>query len=499
MNNKQSYKELEKIFEEITQLNNIQSLASWDFSTYLPEGSSESRQQELATFSAFIHKLKSSDKVGELITSALQIKDDELNSIEQRNLALIKKQYDETKIIDPDLQKRYSQLSNETHSTWMKCRKTKDYETLVPYLDKLFAIIREMAVIKADYLRVSKYDALLDDFDPERSDVEVQKIFAETKQELPDLIHKIIAKQKNERYLPITQKVDKKTQRAIELKLMETLGFNMNKGRLDETIHPFCSGNSEDTRITTKYKEDDFLASSFSVMHETGHALYQQNLPSKYRYQPVGFDKGMSFHESQSLITEMQIGTSREFIEFYAKLLRDDFGFKGPEYTAENLFLLKTRVVPNLIRIESDEATYPLHVIIRYEIEKKIIDEQLSAAELPTLWDAKMKEYLDILPTNHFNGCVQDVHWPSGTIGYFPCYYIGAIIASMVMKKMRDQNSKIDQQIASGDFTEVNDYLNKNFRNYGSIYDSETLLEKATGHKKLSSRIFLDYLKDKYL
>ncbi|MCP5369294.1 MAG: carboxypeptidase M32 [Rickettsiaceae bacterium] len=499
MNHKQAYIELEKIFEEIAQLNNIQSLAHWDFDTYLPEDSANSRQQELATLSTFIHKLKSSDKVGELITKALQVKDTELDRIERQNLSLIKKQYDQTKIIAPELQKQYSYLSNETRNIWAKCKKTKDYYTLVPYLNKLFSVIREVSAIKADYLKISQYDALLDDFDPQRRDSEIQEIFTETRKELPNLINKIIAKQKTEKYLPITEQIDKKTQRAIELRLMEILGFNMKKGRLDETIHPFCSGNAEDTRITTKYKEDNFLDSSFSVMHEVGHALYQQNLPRKYHYQPVGADKGMSFHESQSLITEMQIGTSREFIEFYAKLLRDEFGFKGREYSAENLFLLKTRVIPNLIRIESDEVTYPLHVIIRYEIEKQIIDEQLDAAELPALWNIKLKEYLDIVPTDNFNGCVQDIHWPSGTIGYFPCYYIGAIIASMVMKKMREQNSKIDQQIASGNFEEINDYMNKNFRNCGSIYDSETLLAKATGHQKLSSKIFLDYLKDKYL
>jgi carboxypeptidase Taq len=340
---------------------------------------------------------------------------------------------------------------------------------------------------------------LVDQFDPERKLHEIKKVFKDTKEKLPSLMDAIIKKQSNEKVIPLKEAISVDTQRKVEYRIMEIMGFDFKKGRLDESAHPFCSGTADDTRITTTHFKENFLISAYSVVHELGHGLYQQNLPIKYKNQPVGNFLGYAFHESQSLIMEKQIGTSYEFLDFFSKLLKDEFGITGKEYSAENLFNLKTRVTPSFIRIDADEVTYPMHVILRSEIEEKIINRELSAKELPDVWNNKMYQYLGITPNKYSDGCLQDIHWPSGLFGYFPCYYVGTILASMQMHNLISLGQIDIESIRKGNFSKINSYLNKNIRHYGSKYKSQTLLEKSTGRTELNVDIFLSYIKNKYL
>ena len=207
----------------------------------------------------------------------------------------------------------------------------------------------------------------------------------------------------------------------------------------------------------------------------------------------------MAFHESQSLIMEMQACTSLVFTEFLAQLLKDEFSISGAEYSGENLYKLMTRVHPSFIRVDADEVTYPLHVILRFEIEQQIINGKIKAADLPELWNSKMKEYLGITPDSYSNGCLQDIHWPAGMIGYFPSYTNGAIISSMVMNRAKKQNIKIDTELSKGTFDSLNNYLSNNLRQYGSLKSSRELLQESTGLKQIDPIIFINYLKNKYL
>jgi carboxypeptidase Taq len=493
-----NYYALEGEIEEISHLDNILKISKWDFTTYMPELSSLSRQKEIATLAANIHKMKSSSKIGGLIKKSSQ-EQKHLNSWQDVNLHLIKKQYEETKIVPVELERKYSEASFECEFLWRSCRINNDYKSIAPYFDKLFSLIRQITQIKSEYLNKSKYDVLLDQFDPERKLDELKPIFQKTKDTLPNLIHKIIEKQSTEKFFPLTEEIDQKTQKAIEYRLMAIMGFDLKRGRLDESAHPFCGGTVDDTRITTSRFEENLLISSYSVIHELGHGLYQQNLPSLYKNQLIGNFKGFAFHESQSLIMEKQIGTSLAFLEFYTKLLSDEFGIKGKEYSAENLFKIKTRVKPSFIRIDADEVTYPMHVILRSEIEEKIINGEIAAVDLPEIWNEKMQTYLGITPDTYANGCLQDIHWPSGLFGYFPCYYVGALTSSMLMQKMKQEGKVDNLKIADGNFEAINSYLNKNFRQYGSRYEAAELLQKSTGHNKLKTDIFFDYIKDKYL
>jgi carboxypeptidase Taq len=374
-----------------------------------------------------------------------------------------------------------------------------DWKKLEPYIDKVFASVRKIAKLKADKFGIAQYDILVDSFDPERKSSEIEEVFNNLKDNLPDLIQKIVKKQSPEKVIPLREKIDENTQREIGLRVMRAMGFDMDRGRLDKSVHPFCGGTNDDVRLTTRYDESNFLSSLLGVIHEAGHGLYQQNLPANYLDQPVGNAKGMAFHESQSLIMEKQAGKTPEFMQFLARILRDEFKIKGEEYSAENLYLLMTRVEPSLIRVDADEATYPLHVIIRFEIEKAIIDGSLKTKDLPEYWNKKMEQYLGIIPDSDKDGCMQDIHWPSGWFGYFPSYTNGAIIASMLMKAAREKHPEINGQLASGSFTGLNEYLNKNLRNYGSVKNSASLLKISTGHSKINPEIFTDYLKSKYL
>ena len=492
------YNKLEKIFEDIAHLNSIADLSQWYYTTFMPPASAHSRQLDNAVLDKTINNLKTSPEVKELIDKSLDELEN-LNAWQKANLNLIKKEFDEIKLIPENLNQEYIESTAKCEFLWRTARQNNDFKVLSPHLDKVFSLSREIASIKSEHYGISSYNYLIDKFDPDRKIEDVRPIFDKTKDFLANFIPKVIDIQSSQTILPIKEKIDINTQKAIEYKIMEKMGFDISRGRLDESAHPFSCGNKDDVRLTTKYFEDNFLISTFSVIHEAGHGLYSQNLPEKYKYQPVGEYKGYTFHESQSLIMEKQIGTSMSFLECYSKILRDDFGFKGQEYTAENLFKILNKVNPSFIRIDSDEVTYPLHIILRTEIEEKIINNEISAVDLPEIWNQKMEDYLGISPKTISEGCLQDIHWPSGLIGYFPSYYLGSVIASMLLNRITKTYNNIESDISNGNFTKVNQYLNDNLRRMGCSLSSKDLLKQSTGKEELDLDAHFNYLKGKYL
>lgn len=492
------YNALEKKLTQVKHLEHIIALTHWDMATMLAKGSAVSRQQEIATVHTILHNLLTDKEVGKLIEDASP-EAPILNAWQQANLNLIKKAYEEAICITPDMQQAYSLATGECEFVWRTARKNNDFKYLTPYLDRVFTIVREIASIKAQHFGKQPYDILLDTYSPDLTSHEIETTYAVLKAELPGLIRAIVAKQAHEQVIPLTQEIDVATQKAIGLRIIEKMGFSLDHGRLDTSEHPFCNGSNDDVRLTTRYDVTNFLSGLTGIIHEVGHGLYQQHLPKKYRDQPVGDPKGMSFHESQSIIMERQVGNSIAFMEFLASLLNDEFGLQGSAYDAENLYKLLTRVSPNLIRIEADEVTYPLHVILRFEIEQEIISGHIKASDLPALWKEKMEAYLGVTPETDGMGCMQDIHWPSGHLGYFPAYTNGAIIASMLMQTIRKQNDTIDALLRQGDFSYLNNFLTENLRQFGAMKSAADLLEGATGHRQIEPKIFIDYLRKKYL
>ena len=493
----QNYLLLEKEIEEINQISNVVDILSWDIAVNMPIGSAESRTNEMSLLSSIIHSRLKSNKINDLINAA-DAEISQLNIWQIANLREIKRKTRYISCISDNLQKQYISAATKSELVWREARKDNDFNKLKPYLREVLGCVQELSEAKASLLNCTKYDALLDEYDPARKTEDLKQIFASLKTVLPDLIKQVVDKQKVETVLPISD-VPIEQQKLIGRRIMEIMGFDFTRGRIDDSTHPFCGGTTFDIRITNRYKTGDFISGIMGVVHETGHALYEQNLPANYKNQLVGKAKGMAIHESQSLLMEMQIGRSKEFCEFLSKLLNNEFGFKGEEYSADNLYKLNTRVKPSLIRVDADEVTYPMHVTLRFEIEELLINQELTLDDIPDFWNKKMQEYLGVLPNTNSEGCLQDIHWPSGWFGYFPAYTCGAIIASMLMKAARESVANIETDITYGNFNSINEFLNNRVRNYGSLKTPDDLIKEATGENKINPEIFLNYLKQKYL
>jgi carboxypeptidase Taq len=302
---------------------------------------------------------------------------------------------------------------------------------------------------------------------------------------------------------------------------MRQVGFDFNHGRLDVSHHPFCGGVAEDVRITTRYSEDDFSEALMGVLHETGHAKYEQGLPAEWLTQPVGEARSMGIHESQSLFQEMQIARSRAFLEFAAPVIqrylqqyllqKNDLQQKhapaykpsakpsAKEWSVDNLYALNNQVQAGFIRVNADEVTYPLHVILRYEIEKDLIEQKISVSDLPEIWDEKMRQYLGLSTEgNYKDGCMQDIHWTDGSLGYFPTYTLGAMNAAQIFNAAKQAIPELQQLISQGNFTALNQWQKENIWSKGSFYSIDELMQTATG-ETLQLKYFIDHLKARYL
>lgn len=495
MNN---YTKLENELLTISHFNNILSILYWDVAVNMPIGSGKSRTNEIVTLTSLVHSMLKSPMLKELLNKAKE-ESKNLNEWQNANIREIERKIIDANCIDEQLQKKLVAATTKAELVWRKARADNDYNLFKPHLQKVLAYTKEVAQVRADMFKCNPYDALIDMYDPSRTSSEIKQVFSVLKKELPRLINIVLEKQKSKKELVKSSELSPEVQKRIGKRVMEIMQFDTTKGRLDESTHPFCGGTPNDIRLTTRYNKDNFISGLMGIIHETGHALYEQNLPEMYKGQPVGLAKGMAFHESQSLFMEMQVGRSKEFTEFLAKLLHDEFNLKAEEYSAENLYRKITEVKPDFIRVDADEVTYPMHVILRFEIEELLTEGDLNLDELPNFWDNKMQEYLGVKPTNFSNGCLQDIHWSGGSFGYFPAYTNGAIIASMVMKKVQETHKDVKDDILKGEFSNLNNYLNKHFRNLGSLKNSADLLKNASGEEKINPEVYIKYLEEKYL
>ncbi|HYM33647.1 MAG TPA: hypothetical protein VEU47_20270, partial [Candidatus Cybelea sp.] len=298
--------------------------------------------------------------------------------------------------------------------------------------------------------------------------------------------------------LPLPGPFPVETQRALGLKFMTALGFDFEHGRLDVSLHPFTGGVADDVRITTRYADSDFARALMGVLHETGHALYELGLPNDWRHQPVGYARGMVLHESQSLLIEMQVCRSAEFLNYATPHIREAFGGDGAAWSQENLAAHSGRVERGLIRVDADEVTYPLHVVLRYRLERAMLAGDLQIADLPGAWTEGMRELLGVTPPDDRDGCMQDIHWPSGTFGYFPTYTLGAIAAAQLFDAARKADPAIVPGITRGDFRPLLAWLRVNVHGLGSLYGTDDVLRRATG-APLGVAAFKAHLERRYL
>jgi carboxypeptidase Taq len=392
-----------------------------------------------------------------------------------------------------------SRACSECEAAWRKARPQNDFAAVLPGLQQVLRLEREIAAVKAERFETSPYEALLDQYEPGGSVATIDRLFREIASFLPDLLEAVLTRQAAFPAPPApVGPFPIEIQRRVAIRLMERIGFDFAHGRLDISAHPFCGGTPDDVRITTRYDESDFARALMGVLHETGHALYQRGLPASWRLQPVGRARGMAVHESQSLLLEMQVCRSRPFLGYAAPILREAFCGDGPGWEADALYRRQIRVRRGLIRVDADEVTYPAHVILRYRLERAMIAGDLAPVDLPGAWAEGLRSLLGVAPDNDREGCLQDIHWYDGNWGYFPTYTLGALIAAQLFEAARRDVPGLMQAIAKGEFAPLLGWARERVHSKGSLLSTAELVEAATG-RPLGTASFERHLRNRYL
>jgi carboxypeptidase Taq len=425
-----------------------------------------------------------------------------LKELQKRNVYLVKKAYDEQTKLPEELVVETERQRTITDNVWKKAKAAKNFPIFKPELEKLFELRKKAAEILMEVKgTATPYDALIDIFEPKMASEIITKIFDELKGGLISILKKCeSAHIKPEKSL-LKRKVPIEVQRRISKELARFIGYDVESreagGRIDETEHPFTTGYYYDVRITTHYYEDNWASSVFSVLHEGGHALYEQNLRPEWIYQPIGTACSAGFHESQSRFVENIVGRSREFWTYFLPKMNELTENTFADVDLDTFVRGINEVKPSKIRVEADEVTYCLHIIIRFEIERDLFAGKISVAELPQVWNQKYEEYLGLVIEHDSEGVMQDTHWALGLFGYFPSYALGNIYSGQILASMEEDISDWRTQIAEGNFNNVKHWLIKNVYYYGNLYDPADLIKKITG-EEINVRHFLNYLYEKY-
>jgi carboxypeptidase Taq len=489
------YDALARTYERLHRLGHLQSLADWDRAANMPPKGSESRSAALAEMATLVHGIRTEPARRADIARA---KDEPLDDFQRANLREIERDWFRANALPSELVQRRAMATGRCEHAWRTQRPANDWKGFAPNLKEVLAIGREEAKRLSDLSGLSPYDALLDQFEPGMRSAEVERIFGDVRQWLPGLIREVTAKQAGETTVMPQGPFDLAAQRRLCEDMMRTLSFDFEAGCLDVSTHPFSGGVPEDVRLTTRFREDEFLPSLMGTIHETGHGRYEQCLTREWLGQPVAEARSMAFHESQSLSFEMQIGCHPGFVRRLTPKLREAFGDQ-PAFEPDNLARVLTRVQPGFIRVDADEVTYPAHVILRFELERGLIDGSIEVDDIPALWDAKMQELLGVDTRGNFkDGPMQDVHWPEGLFGYFACYSLGAMYAAQWFAAIRRAHPDLDDRIAAGDLAPAFEWLRANIWSQGSRWTSDELAVRASG-ETLNPAHFRRHLESRYL
>ncbi len=489
-----SYEKLHERFQEIGNLRHVLAMTLWDALVNMPPGGGKARSEAIAALEKVIHERVAAPEMGDLFDSAIG-----RDGWEIANLAAMRREWTRAKAVPASLVSALAQATSVCEQVWQQARPGNDWARVAVELENIVSLTRQRAAALADALGCDPYDALLDEFEAGLSRVTIDPIFSELAAVLPPIIDTAIGRQAQ----PLKPKgpFAEARQTALARELMTALGFDFSRGRLDLSAHPFTGGVRDDTRLTTRFDPDDILKSVMAVIHETGHGHYQQNLPAAWLGQPVGEAGGFALHESQSLLFERQIARGDAFLEFLAPILQRNAAGAGagaPEWQPENLAKLVRHVERGLIRVEADELTYPLHIILRYELETALIDGSLAVADLPDAWDSKMRRYLGLSTAgDDTNGVLQDIHFFAGMIGYFPTYSIGAVMAAQFHEAAAREIAGLDDAIRRGRFGDLLDWLRVTVHGLGRSKPSMQVLEDATG-APLGTTAFLHHLHARY-
>ncbi|MBM3733627.1 MAG: carboxypeptidase M32 [Acidimicrobiia bacterium] len=491
-----AYRQLERQFRRAALIGEAASVLNWDRAVMMPAGSAAARAEQLAELQALRHETLVRAGTDDLLAAAES--DPNLDAWRRVNVAEMRRQWTHANALPEDLVTVLARACAACEAIWRDARGAGNFAVVLPSFETLVGLVREAAAAKGATLGLAPYDALLDEHEPGARAADIDRVFERLERELPPLVAKAVERQSTRRQ-PVRPEgtFPPQIQRQLALKLMAAFGFDFAHGRLDVSAHPFCGGVPDDIRLTTRYDEDDFVSGLMSTLHETGHALYEMGLPDQWRGQPVGEARGMALHESQSLLVEMQVCRSREFFDFLAPLLRE-FLAVGAAGAPANLHALVTRVRPSYIRVDADEATYPLHVIFRHRIEHAMLAGDLRPRDLPAAWTEAMVRHFGLTPPSDREGCLQDIHWFDGAFGYFPSYTLGALIAAQLFAAARRALPDLPNDIANGRFAPLIGWLRERIHARASSAPTATIVADATG-RALEPDDFLAHLRARYL
>lgn len=488
-----AYQELEAIFRKVLVLRSVSSLLRWDAEVMMPKNSHHLRAEQLTTLHTLTQELVLSGQVARFLKKAAQEKD-QLDSWQQINLSLMERQYTHLSALPHRLVEKINHAIRNAEHAWFAAREEGNFRLFEPALQKLVGLHQEKGQRLAERLQVTPFEALIDEHDPQRTQAEIDRLLKQIKPYFPQIIY--AAAQQVESPLAITGKYPKRKQFALCRELLRLLHFPMKQGRLDESVHPFTEGIAEDIRITTIFDRHNPLHTLLGLIHELGHALYDNALPRSYRFQLVGQDAGMVIHEGMALFWEKIIASLPEFTEWLAIHLQAHFGHL-PCWSADNIYHLLLQIDPHRPRMEADEIGYMGHIMIRYEIEKALFCENMRVKDIPGLWQEKMKTLLGIDLIDPTQDCLQDIHWAHGYFGYFHTYALGFFFAAQLFTSLKQHHSHVFAPIRAGNFLPLLGWLQEHLFQWGAHFNSNQLIIHLTG-QPFHGQPYIDYLCQKY-
>lgn len=491
------YEELIRRCKEIALLSSCSEMLNWDEETYMPPRGVEHRGRQLALLVGLRHERLVDPRLGELLDvledSSLV---DEPNSPEAANIREVRRAFDRKRKLPRELLEEMVRVTTTAQREWSVAYRSSDFASFRPWLQKIVALKRREA--EALERGGSLYDALLEDYEPGARSESLEQMFSALKTELRPLIDKIAESEIQPDKEILRREFPVDTQRSFCRAVAEGLGFDFNSGRIDETVHPFCASiGAGDTRIATRYSARDFNQGLFAVIHEVGHAFYEQGLDPAHDGTPAGTTASLGVHESQSRLWENLVGRSIAFWQHFFPLAKKAYGAALRNVSLRDFHLAINCVSPSFVRAEADEVTYNLHVLIRFELERALLNGHLEIEDLPDAWSASYERNLGIVPSNDREGCLQDGHWASGLFGYFPTYTLGNLIAAQLFARARSEMGDLTSRFSQGDFSGLLGWLRENIHRQGRVYSANQLIEKVTGSPP-GPRPFIEMLEQKY-
>lgn len=488
-------KEFLQEVKEIEMLNATLGLLEWDSQTGMPEGSSPFRGEVVGYLSGMAFERSVGPKIQEALTY-FEEHPEELSEVGTAVYDKIKEDYALNHSIPADRMQAYTTALTQAHAAWLKARKAKNFNEMATEIETIINFLKEFIPYwkKAE---TTDYDVLLNQYEPELTVEKLDHIFAQVKEGIIEIRETLAKEGTVPRTDFLTRTVTKAQQRRFVVGVAQQLGYDFEQGRLDDTVHPFMLDlNRKDARITTRWDEQNFSMATFGVIHEAGHGIYEQNIDPKYDYTPLSTGASMGIHESQSLFNEIIIGSNKAFWRKQYPFFQECTEGTFDDIPFDTFYDSLKETKASLVRIESDSLTYPIHIIIRYEIEKAIFNEGVSVADLPQLWNDKYEEYLGVRPENALEGIVQDVHWSGGSFGYFPSYALGYMYAAQLHHAMQKELD-VYAILASEDYTPIKNWLTKHIHQYGASRKPNQLILEATG-EPLNPQYLIDYMKSIY-